>query len=49
MKKNILLTGAAGPAGLEALRQSDPYRALQQRDRQLLRRFFRDANLMPVR
>jgi hypothetical protein len=29
------------------LRQSDPYRALRQRDRKLIQRFFRDANLTP--
>ena len=31
------------------LRQSDPYRALQQHDRKLIQRFFRNAKLTPVR
>jgi nucleoside-diphosphate-sugar epimerase len=31
------------------LRQSDPYRAVRQRDHKLIRRFFRDANLTAAR
>jgi nucleoside-diphosphate-sugar epimerase len=31
------------------LRQSDPYRALQQHDRKLIQRFFRNARLTPAR